>query len=552
MACPAVAPAAVAAAAAARGRGRGWTGRGWAATTAMGPWAQRGGIRIGIGRRRPSCAVSPGPLFQGVAADVRAKAPYYASDFGDGSNGKAAAAAAFMFFSSFANAATFGTLMGAATGQEMGVLEMIVGTGVAGTAWSLAGSQPLAILCHTGPTLAFTTFLYALCQSMDLPFLPVYTATGLWIAAYMLIFAATGLTDSVRSITRYTDEVFAALCAAIFVSEVYKSIAAGFADESPDVAALQAAVALFVFAAASASSGARDSPRFGGPPSLRALVADFGAPAAVLMAAVLCATVFPDVDLPTLALPDHLGTTTGRPWLSDLTALDPHTAALCAAPAALGFVLLFLDQTITVRLVNSPDHQLRKGYGYNLDTLVLSLITAGLSLVGLPWCVAGTCPSMAHVRALATTAQDPARSGAQRVTAVLEQRVSNLGTHALVLGSLLAVPALREVPVAALLGLFLHVGVQTARGNEFLERLLLWAPGDPQGRRPGAQRWQSLDQTRVAAYTATQLFMLCLLWYLKGTRAGILFPLLILACVPARQAAGTFFTIDELELLDAE
>ena len=409
MACPAVAPAAVAAAAA-RGRGRGWTGRGWAATTAMGPWAQRGGIRIGIGRRRPSCAVSPGPLFQGVAADVRAKAPYYASDFGDGSNGKAAAAAAFMFFSSFANAATFGTLMGAATGQEMGVLEMIVGTGVAGTAWSLAGSQPLAILCHTGPTLAFTTFLYALCQSMDLPFLPVYTATGLWIAAYMLIFAATGLTDSVRSITRYTDEVFAALCAAIFVSEVYKSIAAGFADESPDVAALQAAVALFVFAAASASSGARDSPRFGGPPSLRALVADFGAPAAVLMAAVLCATVFPDVDLPTLALPDHLGTTTGRPWLSDLTALDPHTAALCAAPAALGFVLLFLDQTITVRLVNSPDHQLRKGYGYNLDTLVLSLITAGLSLVGLPWCVAGTCPSMAHVRALATTAQDPARS----------------------------------------------------------------------------------------------------------------------------------------------
>ena len=489
-----------------------------------------------------------GTPFAGVAADITAKAPFYASDFGDGANSKAAAAAFFMFFSSFANAATFGTLMGAATGQDMGVLEMIIGTGVAGTLWGLAGSQPLAVLCHTGPTLAFTTFLYVSCSSLDLPFLPVYTATGLWIALYMLVFAATGLTDVVRYISRYTDEVFAALCAAIFVSEVYKNVAAGFAHEATDVALLQLGVSLFVFGGASVAGGARKS-RFLSAPA-RNVVADFGAPAAVLAATAIAATVFPDVGLPTLVLPDHLGTTTGRPWLTDFAGLEPSTFLLCAVPAALGFVLLFLDQTITVRLVNSPDHNLRKAYGYNLDTLVVAFITAGLSLVGLPWCVAGTCPSMAHVRALATTAPDPAKGGAERVTAVLEQRVSNIGTHALILASVFAVGELKEIPVAALLGLFLHVGVQTAQGNEFLERLLLWVT-DP-ARRPEGTRWERLDQRRVAAYTATQLFMLCLLWYLKGTRIGILFPLLILACVPARRAAEAVFTDEELALLDAE
>jgi hypothetical protein len=37
-----------------------------------------------------------------------------------------------------------------------------------------------------------------------------------------------------------------------------------------------------------------------------------------------------------------------------------------ALPAVMAWVLLFMDQSITVRLVNSPRHKLKKGAGYHL------------------------------------------------------------------------------------------------------------------------------------------------------------------------------------------
>ena len=66
-------------------------------------------------------------------------------------------------------------------------------------------------------------------------------------------------------------------------------------------------------------------------------------------------------------------------------------------------VLVFLDQNITARLVNSPDNNLQKGESYHLDLGVVGLLVGACSVFGLPWLVAATVRSLNHVRSLATT-----------------------------------------------------------------------------------------------------------------------------------------------------
>lgn len=66
------------------------------------------------------------------------------------------------------------------------------------------------------------------------------------------------------------------------------------------------------------------------------------------------------------------------------------TLVLSRAPAPPRQSLFFLDQNISSRVVNSPRHKMVKGPAYHQDMLVLGLITAVLSVVGLPWQCAAT------------------------------------------------------------------------------------------------------------------------------------------------------------------
>jgi hypothetical protein len=58
----------------------------------------------------------------------------------------------------------------------------------------------------------------------------------------------------------------------------------------------------------------------------------------------------------------------GEVTMLKLPSLFPYFQARFAAliPAVMSSVLLFMDQTITVRLVNSPAYHLKKGAGYHL------------------------------------------------------------------------------------------------------------------------------------------------------------------------------------------
>ena len=69
-------------------------------------------------------------------------------------------------------------------------------------------------------------------------------------------------------------------------------------------------------------------------------------------------------------------------------------------PALLASILIFMDQQITAVIVNRKEHKLKKGGGYHLDLLIVTVLIVICSIFGLPWFVAATVLSINHVKSL--------------------------------------------------------------------------------------------------------------------------------------------------------
>jgi len=494
-----------------------------------------------------------GRPFGGVLGDVRRRLFYYGSDFRDGLHPKCLSSTLFLFFACLAPAVTFGGVMAIETDGQIGAVEMIVATAFCGIGYALFSGQPLIILGGTGPLLVFTAILFKLCNDFSVPFLPTYACVGLWTAVLTLLLAATDASCLMRFFTRFTDEIFAALISVIFIYEAIKALMIIFQDlgekQHHDTALLSLLLALGTFYIANNLSGFRRSRYL--LPQLREFFADFG-PTIAMATMTLIAFWLHEVYLEALPTPEKFGTTQGRPWLVDPLEAPRWVWLASAVPALFATMLVFLDQNITARLVNSPDHRLQKGESYHLDLAVVGGLVGICSLFGLPWLVAATVRSLNHVRSLATIEEAvlPGGDRHDRIIHVRENRVSPLTIHVLIGISLLLLPLLRAVPMAVLYGLFLYMGVISMKGNQFFERLNLW-PMDS-ALYPATHYIRKVPAWTIHKFTVLQLTCLAVLWFVKTSAIGILFPLFIVLLVPVRLLAGRFFAPVDIQALDAE
>jgi mannitol/fructose-specific phosphotransferase system IIA component (Ntr-type) len=502
---------------------------------------------------RPQPLPHTGRLFGGWIADIRRRLPHYASDYRDGLHAKCVASTLFLFFACLAPAVTFGGIMGQLTGNQIGAVEMLIASAICGIVYALSSGQPLIILGGTGPLLVFTAILYRLCIDLQIPFLPTYAWVGLWTALLLLVLAATDASCLMRYFTRFTDEIFAALISTIFIYEAIKALVQIWADldvrQHYDTALLSVLLAFGTFYVAMSLSRFRRSPyllRW-----IREFVADFG-PTIALAAMTLVAVLLHEVYLDALPAPGSFGTTSGRPWLIDPFTVPMWVRIATVVPAVLLAVLVYLDQNITARLVNSPDHKLQKGEAYHLDLGIVGLLIGACSLVGLPWLVAATVRSLNHVRSLASVEEVVSRSGEmrERVIHVRENRITPLAIHMLIGLSLLSLPLLKVVPMDVLYGLFLYMGVVSMAGNQFFDRLKLWIIDST--RYPPLHYVRKVPPRTIHKFTLLQSVCLTVLWIVKASALGLLFPLFIAVLVPIRLIAGRFFAPEHLAALDSE
>jgi len=173
-------------------------------------------------------------------------------------------------------------------------------------------------------------------------------------------------------------------------------------------------------------------------------------------------------------------------------------------------------------------------------------------MFGLPWLVAATVRSLNHVRSLATIDSVTLPNGEthERIVHVRENRMTGLTIHLLIGFSLLLLPWLKEIPMAVLYGLFLFMGIVSMSGNQFFERLSLWLR-DPD-LYPVTHYIRRVPSRTIHAFTALQFSCLAILWIVKSSSIGILFPIFIALLVPVRMIASMFFSAEHLAALDAD
>ena len=484
------------------------------------------------------------PLGTGIKRDFSTRLPLYLSDITDGLNLQCLATVMFLFFACLAPAVGFGGLFSLATNGAMGTMEMVSSTAACGVIYALTAAQPLTIIGSTGPVLAFVACLVQLAKILSIPFLPLYAWTGLWTAAILFVSSMTSASNLVKYLTRFTDEIFSVLISAIFVVEAVSDISATFSSPASTLAKalLTLALATVTYSTSTLLKGLRNSVFFN--KTARDTLSNFAPSIGVITASLLAKWVrithgAAIAGLPALSLPATFASTSGRPWMIPLLELPVWARWASFIPALMATVLLFLDQNITVRVVNNPRYKMTKGRrlgnvldGMHADLLIISILTALQSLIGFPWLVAATVRSISHVRALSTFDE---KTG--EITGSIEQRVTGTVIHALI-GACVLMPApralLTQVPLPVLMGLFLYLGMSALPGNEMWERITgLFKDKSIAPKQP----WTDKVPTKIVNFfTMVQVACLGAMFYVKSSSFGVLFPIIIAMLAPLRFA----------------
>lgn len=483
-------------------------------------------------------------MFTGLTADFRTRRPHYASDFTDALHRKIVSSSLYLFFACLANAIAFGALSSLLTGGEIGMIEMLIATAVGGVIYALFSAQPITLLGGTGPIVIFTALLYKASQDLGLSFIAVYAWTGVWAGLLLILLSIINASNLMTFFSRFTDDIFAALVSILFIVEAFKGITHDILDE-----AVSASGGLLIIAIAGGTfliAMVLRMLRYVGchPFPGTKVLADF-APTLAIMAMTGVAILVSSDAIKGPVVPEAFSTTsTGRPWLVDLLALPPWAILSCILPASFAAILLFLDQNITSRIINESDAPLLKGRGYHLDLLLIGIFTFCFSLFGLPWIVAATVHSVNHLKSLTI---EGAHADMPAV-AVVENRISALVIHLAIATSLLLLSYVSVIPMPVLLGLFVYMGIMALWGNDFFIRSLALFRLPLAGH--GASEEMVVPRRVRNLYTIVQGACFAVLWVVKSSILGILFPLFIALCVPVRVMLGRVFRQDDLDVLD--
>uniref|UniRef100_A0A8C4JC16 Anion exchange protein n=1 Tax=Dromaius novaehollandiae TaxID=8790 RepID=A0A8C4JC16_DRONO len=284
------------------------------------------------------------------------------------------------------------------------------------------------------------------------------------------------------------------------------------------------------------------------PTKVRAFIADFSIVFSILLFCGVDACF--GLDTPKLHIPSIIKPTRlDRGWFVFPFGKNPWWVYLASAlPALLVTILIFMDQQITAVIVNRKEHKLRKAAGYHLDLFWVGILMAVCSFMGLPWYVAATVISIAHIDSLKMETETSAPGEQPQFLGVREQRVTGIIVFVLTGISVFLAPILKYIPMPVLYGVFLYMGVASLNGIQFWDRCKLFLM--PAKHQPDYVFLRHVPLRRIHLFTLVQIVCLAVLWILKSTVAAIIFPVMILALILVRKLLDFVFSQHDLAWID--
>uniref|UniRef100_A0A8D3CYL6 Anion exchange protein n=1 Tax=Scophthalmus maximus TaxID=52904 RepID=A0A8D3CYL6_SCOMX len=537
----------------------------------------------------------------GLWLDFKRKIPWYCSDIYDGFHIQSISAVLFIYLGCITNAITFGGLLGDATDNYQGVMESFLGTALAGTVFCLFGGQPLIILSSTGPILIFEKLLYEFSKSNSIDYMELRLWIGLHSGLQCLLLVLSDASYIIKYMTRFTEEGFSSLISFIFISDAIKKMVGAFKyypinrgfkpdyvtaykceclapdqGEStfrektkylskkecakyagtlvgnsckyvPDLALMSFILFFGTYSMTVSLKKFKFSRYF--PTKVRQkLISDFAIFMSIMSFVGLDMLI--GLDTPKLIVPTEFKPTRpDRGWLVMPFGKNPWWWYLASAvPALLVTILIFMDQQISAVIVNRKENKLKKGCGYHLDLFWVGVLMAACSFLGLPWYVAATVISIAHIDSLKMESESSAPGEQPQFLGVREQRLTGILVFVMTGLSIFLAPVLQYIPMPVLYGVFLYMGVASLSGIQFWERIKLYLM--PAKHQPDFSFLRHVPLRRVHLFTLVQIICLAVLWILKSTFLAIVFPVMILGLMVVRKLLDLMFSQHDLAWLD--
>ncbi|XP_035601840.1 solute carrier family 4 member 1b (Diego blood group) [Oncorhynchus keta] len=560
-------------------------------------------LRLDLKPRKSSTPSGPAPEdplvrtgqpFGGMIRDAKRRYQHYVSDFTDALNAQVLAAIIFIYFAALSPAVTFGGLLADKVDNMMGVSELLISTCVQGVIFCCIAAQPVLVIGFSGPLLVFEEAFFAFCKSQDIEYIVGRVWVGVWLVVIVVLIVAFEGSFLVRFISRFTQEIFSILISLIFIYETFAKLGRIFKahplilnydhlnntvedpwhpvvihnhlyDNStgnttttvnildrayPNTALLSMCLMFGCFFIAFFLRQFKNGTFL--PGKIRRLIGDFGVPIAIFLMCVVDINI-EDAYTQKLAVPKGLTVSNpaARGWLinpfGEHKTFPVWVMFACCVPACLAFILIFLESQITTLIVSKPERKMVKGSGFHLDLLILVGMGGFGAIFGVPWLSATTVRSVTHANALTVMSKGPK----PEIEKVVEQRVSGILVALLVGLSILMEPILKMIPMAALFGIFLYMGITSLNGIQLWDRiLLLLVPKKYHPNEPYATR---VSTGRMHLYTAIQVVCLAVLWIVKSSPASLALPFVLILTIPLRMAmTGRFFTELEMKCLDAD
>uniref|UniRef100_A0A4W5QHU7 Solute carrier family 4 member 7 n=1 Tax=Hucho hucho TaxID=62062 RepID=A0A4W5QHU7_9TELE len=456
-----------------------------------------------------------GRIFGGLVMDVRRKAPFLWRDIRDALSLQCLASVLFLYCACMSPVITFGGLLGEATKGNISAIESLFGASLTGVAFSMFAGQPLTILGSTGPVLVFEKILFKFCSlCLRCQCSPPVNATP----EIQQVWNHSGVAPESISWTQLdVDE-----CSSMR-GEFVGPACGHHGPYIPDV--LFWSVILFFTTFFLSSFLKQFKTKLYFPTKVRSTISDFAVFLTIMIMVLVDYLV--GIPSPKLNVPDRFQPTSeNRGWLISPLGTNPWWTMLAAAiPALLCTILIFMDQQITAVIINRKEHKLKKGCGYHLDLLVVSVMLGVCSIMGLPWFVAATVLSISHVNSLKLESECSAPGEQPKFLGIREQRVTSFMIFILMGCSVFMTSVLKFIPMPVLYGVFLYMGVSSLKGIQFFDRIKLFCM--PAKHQPDLIYLRYVPLWKVHVFTLVQLTCLVLLWVIKASAAAVVFPMMV-------------------------
>lgn len=531
--------------------------------------------------------------FGGMVRDLKRRYRHYISDYTDALNPQVLAAVIFIYFAALSPAITFGGLLSDKTEKMMGVSELMVSTSLQGIIFCIIAAQPVLVIGFSGPLLVFEEAFYAFCKSQGIEYIVGRIWVGMWLIVIVVIIVAVEGSFLVKFISRFTQEIFSILISLIFIYETFSKLFKIFKTHPlilnyehlnaskdnpfhplirehkevhsdgnvtiheveierpyPNTALLSMCLMFGCFFIAYFLRMFKNGRYLPGP--IRRLIGDFGVPIAIFIMIAIDIRIA-DAYTQKLVVPKGIEVTNPkvRGWfinpMGEKKDFPIWMMPACCIPALLVFILIFLESQITTLIVSKPERKMMKGSGFHFDLLLLVIMGGISSIFGVPWLSAATVRSVTHANALTVMSKGPK----PEIEKVVEQRVSGILVAILVGVSIYMEPILKMIPMTALFGIFLYMGITSLSGIQMWDRILLLIT--PKKYHPSDAYATRVSTMRMHLFTAIQLVCLALLWMVKMSPFSLALPFVLILTIPLRMVmTGTLFSTLEMKCLDAD